>query len=608
MRNFKQSLAIIFRGFGFVHNLSPKQIPLTILDAFFIAIAPLITLFMSARILDAMIQKEPLELIATLVGITMGLNLMVHLLSHLLTMWRSRSFERMLWNNDMKMNQKIMAMDYATIENPKTHALYKKIKEYENMNFGALSKLMSSFEQWLKSLFAIILSLWMMPKLFTEATWMTLVFVIFIAIGMGLNLHFQTVEHKRFYNYYGQVMDINRVFGFYQDHVSDYNVGKGVRLYHQKPLLYECIRSFIEDSMGSIFNQLGMVSAKSASISTTFSTFSSAMVYVYVGLQAVTGTITAGSVIKYIGGITQIMKGCEGLMQASVEMINNNQYLQDYIDFLEIDTSMYHGSLPVEKRDDDAYEIAFHNVSFKYPGTENYALKNVSLKMKIGERLAIVGMNGSGKTTLIKLLCRLYDPTEGVITLNGIDIKKYDYQEYLSLFSVVFQDFALFSFTLGQNIATETAYDSKKVEKVLSRVGLAERYQKMTKGLETYLYKYFDVTGEEISGGEAQKIALARAVYRDAPIVILDEPTASLDPISEFEIYSKFNEIIKTKTAFYISHRLSSCRFCDAIAVFHEGELIQLGQHEKLLEDPQGKYHELWYAQANYYCENTVAS
>ena len=202
---------------------------------------------------------------------------------------------------------------------------------------------------------------------------------------------------------------------------------------------------------------------------------------------------------------------------------------------------------------------------------------------------------------MIKLLCRLYDPTEGIITLNGIDIKKYDYDEYMAIFSVVFQDFELLPFALAQNISASVDYDSEKVKQTLSKSGFDMRLSSMPESIETYLYKNFEENGVEISGGEAQKIALARALYKDAPFIVLDEPTAALDPIAEYEIYSKFNEIVGEKTAIYISHRLSSCRFCDDIAVFHEGELVQRGSHESLLSDEGGKYHELWNAQAQHY-------
>ena len=225
------------------------------------------------------------------------------------------------------------------------------------------------------------------------------------------------------------------------------------------------------------------------------------------------------------------------------------------------------------------------------------------MKFQLGKRLAIVGKNGSGKTTFIKLLCRLYDPTEGEIRLNGVDIREYDYEEYLKLFSVVFQDFKLFAFSLGQNVATAMEYDREKAEQCLVKAGFAERLKGMPKGTDTALYKDFESEGVEISGGEAQKVALARALYKDAPIVVLDEPTAALDPVAEAEVYTKFNELIGDKTAVYISHRLSSCQFCDEIAVFEEGAVVQRGSHEELLREGNGLYLELWTAQAQYYKE-----
>ena len=291
----------------------------------------------------------------------------------------------------------------------------------------------------------------------------------------------------------------------------------------------------------------------------------------------------------------------EELTQAIEDMQNNAVFLKQTFEFLDIPNNMYQGSLTTEKRSDRKYEIEFRNVSFRYPGCEQYALRNINLKFKIGQKLAVVGMNGSGKTTFIKLLCRLYDPTEGKILLNGIDIRKYNYKEYMMIFSVVFQDFKLFSLTLGENVAAKINYDEEEVKSALKKSGFYNRLSTMPEGLNTYLYKDFNKKGIIISGGEAQKIAIARAIYKNAPFIILDEPTAALDPIAEAEIYEKFNEITGDKTAIYISHRLSSCKFCDKIVVFHEGSVIQTGTHQELAADKSGKYFQLWTAQAQYY-------
>jgi len=289
--------------------------------------------------------------------------------------------------------------------------------------------------------------------------------------------------------------------------------------------------------------------------------------------------------------------------------LENEKYcghLEKLYEYLDIPNKKYQGTIPVEKGffcndGENEYEIEFRNVSFQYPNSDTYVLKNINTKLSIGKKQAFVGENGAGKTTFVKLLCRLYDPTEGEILLNGINIKKYDYDEYMGLFSFVFQDFKLFSFSLGQNIATDVAYDAEKVIECMKKVSFYDRFLTLPEGLETYLYKDLSQDGVEISGGEEQKIALARALYKGTPFIVLDEPTAALDPIAEVQVYSDFSNMVDKKTAIYISHRLSSCQFCDEITVFDKGRIVQKGSHVKLVNEVGGKYCELWNAQAKYY-------
>ena len=247
--------------------------------------------------------------------------------------------------------------------------------------------------------------------------------------------------------------------------------------------------------------------------------------------------------------------------------------------------------------------VGIEDVSFSYDPNRKL-IEHFNLDVKPGMRIAIVGPTGCGKTTFIKLLCRLYDPQEGEILLNGIDIRKYRYDDYVGIFSVVFQDFQLLALPFGQNVAGSAEYDRKRAEECLRKAGLGDRLDTMPKGLDACLYQDLDPEGVEVSGGEAQKIAIARALYKNAPFIILDEPTAALDPMAEAEIYSQFNSIVGDKTAIYISHRLSSCKFCDEIAVFHDGAIVQQGSHEELVANPAGKYYELWNAQAQYYTSN----
>ncbi|MBQ3162403.1 MAG: ABC transporter ATP-binding protein [Oscillospiraceae bacterium] len=317
-------------------------------------------------------------------------------------------------------------------------------------------------------------------------------------------------------------------------------------------------------------------------------------------IRAATGMCSPGEVISTVLYFSELLTGIKYVSSSISEMPVSLKFCKYIFDFLDIPDEKYKGTIPTEKRDDNEYEFEFKHVYFKYPDSENYVLKDVNLKWRIGEKMALVGKNGCGKSTLVKLLCRLYDPTEGEITLNGIDIRKYKYEEYMALFSVVFQDSKLFSFSLAENVAADTEYDAERVESCVRRAGLSERLDTMENGIETCLYKDFDDKGVEISGGEMQKLCLARAIYKGSPFIVLDEPTAALDPISEHDIYTKFNGIVGTRTAIYISHRLSSCRFCDEITVMENGRIAERGSHDELLSKG-GVYTELWTAQAEYY-------
>ena len=375
-----------------------------------------------------------------------------------------------------------------------------------------------------------------------------------------------------------------------------------IRIYRQQALLR---KTFVDS--GSVFSAdgafgraargpMGICNALAGSISALITGF----LYAFTCLKAWAGAFDVGSVTQYVGAATALAGAVYTLLEAWGDMTANTEHLETTFRYLDQPNHMYQGSLTTEKRADRQYQVEFRNVSFRYPGSESWALKNVSIRFRVGKRLAIVGENGSGKTTFIKLLCRLYDPQEGQILLNGIDIRKYRYDEYMAIFSVVFQDFQLISQSLGSNVAGSVRYDPNRVRKALIDAGFGPRLDTLPQGLDTLLYKDYGEEGIEISGGEAQKIAIARALYKDAPFIILDEPTAALDPIAEAEIYEKFQDISGDRTTVFISHRLSSCKFCDEILVFQNGAIVQQGTHEALLSQP-GRYAALWNAQAQYY-------
>jgi len=246
--------------------------------------------------------------------------------------------------------------------------------------------------------------------------------------------------------------------------------------------------------------------------------------------------------------------------------------------------------------------IAFEDVSFKYPHSDKWTLEHINVKIKSGEKISVVGENGAGKTTFIKLLMRLYDPTIGRITINGVDIRNIDYSQYMNMFSAVFQDYHLFPFSIKENIAFEKSEeaDDKEIERILEDVGMREKVNSCKKGIYTGLSKQFDDEGTDLSGGESQKIAIGRAIYRNSPIIILDEPTAALDPIAEYDIYKKYDSMVKKKTSIFISHRMASTKLSDKILVFQKGNLIESGTHSELVRS-NGVYHNMYELQREYY-------
>ncbi|WP_273448177.1 ABC transporter ATP-binding protein [Thermophilibacter provencensis] len=322
--------------------------------------------------------------------------------------------------------------------------------------------------------------------------------------------------------------------------------------------------------------------------------------YLIVAVKVLAGAITIGAFTQYAGALAQLGTAWSNLVSRNNDLREHCSYLEEFLAILDMPEASERGSIPPEKRDDGEYELAFEHVSFSYPGSSEEILHDVTLKLGMRRKMAVVGPNGAGKSTFIKLLCRLYRPTSGRITLNGIDIEKYDEDEYRDLMAVVFQDFRLFAFPVWENLAAGYARDDARLWAALDQAD-AGFVRAWPEGLETRLYNDLG-QGVSPSGGQAQKLALARALYKDAPVVILDEPTAPLDPISEAEVYAGFDRMVAGKTAIYISHRMSSCRFCDDIIVFDGGRVVERGGHEGLLA-AGGLYASLWNAQASYYVD-----
>ena len=392
---------------------------------------------------------------------------------------------------------------------------------------------------------------------------------------------------------------LNRRTTYYGEIIEDFSYGKELRLNNIGCWLLK--RENEHWNRGyNLYKKNNALGIKSGIFNSCTNLVQQIISYTYLVLRYLNGYISIGDFSMYVGGVAAFSGAMRGLMQNIIEVSEYRKYYDSIEEYLNIPAKMRDNQhMPVSSNN---HEIEFRNVSFMYPGQTGYALRNVNVKLKPAQKLSIVGENGAGKTTFVKLLCRIYDPTEGTIYLDGVDIRNIDFDQYMAIFGAVFQDYKLYALSLKDNVAlakSDEVTDSE-VESVLCMAGFGEKLNSLSKGVQTFVYRNFDGDGFEPSGGEGQKIALARALFKDAPIIVLDEPAAALDPRAEYEMYQHFNELVGGKTAVYISHRLSSTRFCDVIAVFGNGTIVEYGTHDELL-GRHGLYAELWGMQSKYY-------
>lgn len=614
LSNMKREISLIVRGMKVIHRVQPWLLVVSIASGVFSSILPFITIYFSSLIINELsLPSRNFKHIMGLVVLTLVLNLVCRLIVNFL----AQMFDTLQYvlghKNQLDLADKGYQLDYADMDDTNIRQMREKLNR--GRYYKGIVAIAFQLNTLALNLFSVVISISLMIEMFmTKSIGISrldllmnspiagILLIALLVISILYSIKINAISQKKQFeamNESGPHLNYDRFYTYQLS--TEYNAGKDVRLYGQRPLIENQINFHLSKILG-FQRSVPEFGAKYGTIGSGIQVIVNVATYLFVGLKALLGAFGVGNIVLYTGAITQFGTGFTGVMQTLSNIKQNTDYLQWYFDFVDLPNRKESGTQPVDLETMKHGIIEFKNVSFKYPGSEHYSLENISIRFNVGERVAVVGKNGSGKTTFIKLLCRLYDPTEGEILLNGMNIKEYNYQEYLASFSVVFQDFNLFSFTLGENIAVSSEYDEEKAMDCANRAGLEKRMESFEDGLHTQLYNEISEEGVEISGGEAQKIAIARALYKDAPFIVLDEPTAALDPLAEADIYARLNrDLIQNKTAIYISHRLSSCCFCNQIAVFEQGRLIQHGTHKDLLEMEDGLYHELWNAQAQYY-------
>ncbi|EGT0696368.1 ABC transporter ATP-binding protein [Clostridium perfringens] len=562
------------------------------------SIAPFIGIFLPKFLIDELLGQRRIEIILmTLIGFFLLSSVVNYSIAWLRCAYSPR-VTKIRTDYITMISDKIMKMDFKNTEDPE---VLNKIKSVMNAVMsnntgveGVYHTLLGLFGRLTAFVGYISIVLFLSP-------WILLFLIINVLISYALTMRVKKYE----YSQKEKAADKDRRTFYVFDTMYDFAYGKDIRIYDLKNILIDKFKKFRGERI-DISNDVQEKQLKVKIVDVILLVIREFVVYGYLIYNVLFRGMGIGDFTMYFSTINGFGDWMKGILDDLANIKAQNMYLDDMREFLEIKSEDKEKTrdIPI----DSSYEIEFKNVSFKYPKTDKYIYKNLSLKIKKGQRLAIVGINGAGKTTFVKLLCRLYEPTSGEILINGVNIQSFSKEGYYKILSVVFQDIKTFAFTVAENVSLENLedVDREKVLHCIEKAGVGDKINSLEKGIDTSLLKILDGEGVELSGGENQKLALARALYKNGKIVILDEPTSALDAVAEYNIYKGFDELIGDKTAIYISHRLASTKFCDVIAFFENGEIVEYGTHEELLKK-NGKYSDMFNIQAQYYKEESGA-
>ncbi len=586
----------MFKGLVFFIRFSwkreKKYLVYLILNQFVSSMIPIVAVVMPRYIINELMGQQRITHICLYIGILAGYTFIASAASNWLG-WTGFT-HRIKISQDFNsfIHEKTTIADYADIESSRYLEMKEKAEKFLFGDLHGFSYVLDKAIEIIGKAFTLI------GVIIVVASLNPLLLLLFIALVLASSYVESRVQRKQA-EMQITMLALNRRTMYYSEVLEDFSYGKEIRINNLGAWLMD--REMEHWNKGyELYKKNNALGIKSGVYNSFASLIQQIISYTYLVAQVIDHHITIGDFSMYVGGVAAFSGAMRGVMQNIVEVSEYRKYYDAIEEYISIPAKMRDNKrLPVT---DNKHVIEFRNVSFTYPGQSGYALRNINITLAHGKKLSVVGENGAGKTTFVKLLCRIYDPDEGAIFLDGVDIRDVDYEQYMSLFSAVFQDYKLYALSLKDNVAlaASDSVNDAEVEVILQRAGFGDKLKELPKGVQTLVYRNFDGEGFEPSGGEGQKIAIARALFKNAPIVILDEPTAALDPRAENDIYQHFNDLVAEKTAVYISHRLSSARFCDAIAVFNNGQIVEYGTHNELMKNGKG-YAELFNMQAKYY-------
>ena len=588
MKNFRKLKTFFLLAW----SISPSYIGLLILHSLIASGQVLINVILPKFLVDELVGNQDMERLLIFGLAIVFSNLFFSFLGN--TMKRTMDVKNIHLGEMMnqEMAKKIMNVEYSYLENP----YYLDLKEravFATRNQDSMNYLIRNIASGLNSfvtIFGLVIILITLSPI--------LVLLLVLTIVLSLFIYKQFMDYQL--NFMQEIIPVNRKYGYYVSFAFNDKIQKDIRLYGMNKMLTDRITKYnieINRWFSAYYKKQGIYMGLYGIIND----LQAALAYGYVALRVLTsafgGRIGIGSFTMYVNAAINFSRSTTELGNSLIGIMQTLGYLEPFMEFMSLpDEEMVDGSIVFQG---DIETIEFRNVSFSYPGSDKEVLKDISFKINQGDKISIVGLNGAGKTTLVKLICRLYQPKSGEILINGHNIFDYEHKSNMEKIAAVFQDFKLFAFSIDENITCdEVNSNTERTMDLIEEVGLKDKIESLPNGLESLYGKAYDKSGIELSGGESQKIAIARALYKDASLLILDEPTSALDPLAEADIYENFNKMVGGKTAIYISHRMSSSVFCDKILIIDDGKVIDYDSHRNLLNKKDGLYYKLFNSQS----------
>lgn len=583
-----------------INKINKNILPVILLNCLFSAIEPFVFIFVSGKLVKYLIEGRAFKEIVTLSLVGAAISFAVYVIKNITENYKMEFMDYLNCKEKNLLIKGMFNLDFKDFESKEYKDKISRHRQETDGIGGVYYETLYLLSDFVSGVLTIIIAAISLGgfyktlnqsvdiKILGERYFPLILLAALIILSVLLAIFRKKVEEKNEDDREEYSVKY-KIYDFYMRLLSDYESLKQIKIFDEKPFIKrELNDKFVKDGL-SLDRRVSVRTAFSQAMNEFLMTGINVLFLLVLAVKAIGGLFGADALIIYYGAFKEIVDGIKLLIESVGYKKSIEPKIEILYDVIALKSESDEGKY-IEESTENA--IVAKNIFFAYPGSDKNALEEIDVTIKNGEKIAIVGENGSGKTTFINLLTGLYRPTSGEIFVNG---KTPTLENTSKEAGVVSQDFFLFSFMLGENVASSRDVDMKNAKLALETSGFGDKYL-----LETYLYKDIDEDGVDVSGGEAQKIALARAIYGDKKLLLFDEPTSKLDPKSEMKVFESFNEVSKGKTAIFVSHRMSACKFADRIILFEKGKISAIGTHEEMLKGSE-RYREMWIAQAKYY-------